>query len=96
MTFYQDIIRNDVILLLKMDPTLIMLNGRWKSDAILRYIRTDIISPEIITLALQDKTHINTIKLIWTINKNKKIYHHSFSKLSVAKIPIYFWIASLT
>ena len=49
---------------LKVDPTLIMLNGRWKSDSVLRYIRTDIISPEIITRALQDKTHLNTIKLI--------------------------------
>ena len=48
---------------LKVDPTLIMLNGRWKSDSVLRYIRTDIISPEIITRALQDKTHFNTIKL---------------------------------
>ena len=58
MTFYHDIIRNDVILLLKIDPTLIMLNGRWKSDAIFRYIRTDIISPEIITLALHIARYI--------------------------------------
>ena len=49
---------------LKVDPTLIMLNGHWKNDSVLRYIRTDIISPHLITLALQDKTHFNTIKLI--------------------------------
>ena len=49
---------------LKVDPTLIMLNGRWKSDAVLRYIRIDIISSASITLALQDKVHHHTIKLI--------------------------------
>ena len=50
---------------LKIDPTLIVLNGRWKIDSVLRYIRIDIISPEIITLALQSKKHTthNTIKL---------------------------------
>ena len=60
---------------LKVDPTLIMLNGRWKSDSVLRYIRTDIISPEIITHALQDKTHtFNTIKLISTLIKPTRIF----------------------
>ena len=47
---------------LKIDPTLIMLNGRWKSDAVLRYIRTDIISPKILHLLYKTR-HIHIIKL---------------------------------
>ena len=49
---------------LKVDPTLIMLNSRCKSDAVLRYIRIDIISSATITLTLQDKVHHHTINLI--------------------------------
>jgi hypothetical protein len=37
--------------------------GRWKSDSVFKYIRTDIMAPETITLALQHTKNHNIIKL---------------------------------
>ena len=47
----------------QVDTKHIMLQGRWKSNSVFRYIRTDIMAPEKITRALQDAQNFNIIKL---------------------------------